>query len=392
MVKKVMTANRAISEAVRLAKPQVVPVYPITPQTSISEYLAQFVADGDLDAEYIRVESEHSAISAALGASGTGVRVFTATSSQGLMLMHEILFAAAGMRMPIVMANANRAISVPLNIWNDQQDSIAQRDAGWIQIYVENGQDAVDTTIMAYKIAENSKVLLPTMVCLDGFILTHTAEPVDIPEQNEVDAFLPKYQPIHAFLDPNKPMSLGTFTDPNYYMEARYQVEEAMENAEDVITEVSTEFEAKFSRNYDFVEEYKCDDAEIVLVGMGSICSTLREYVDIAREKGEKLGLLKVRVYRPFPSKKIINAISGSSKVAVLDKNISFGVGGALYNDIQAKCSQHYDGKIYDFIVGLGGRDITPTDIDDIIDKTKNPVKEINWIGLKTNDNNSNEE
>ncbi|MGL4669700.1 MAG: pyruvate synthase subunit PorA [Methanobacteriaceae archaeon] len=384
MVKKVMTANRAISEAVKLSKPQVVPVYPITPQTSISEYLAQFVADGDLDAEYVRVESEHSAISAALGASGTGVRVFTATSSQGLMLMHEILFAAAGMRMPIVMANANRAISAPLNIWNDQQDSIAQRDAGWIQIYVENGQDAIDTTIMAYKIAENPKVLLPTMVCLDGFILTHTAEPVDILSQSEVDSFLPSYKPTHAFLDPSKPMSLGTFTDPNYYMEARYQVEEAMENAEDVITEVSADFEAKFGRKYDFVEEYKCDDAEIILVGMGSICSTLREYVDIARENGEKLGLLKVRVYRPFPYKKISDAISGSSKVAVLDKNISFGVGGALYNDIQAKCSQKYDGEVYDFIVGLGGRDITPSDIDDIVAKTKNPVKDINWIGLKT--------
>ena len=195
MTKEVMTANKAVAEAVRLAKPQVIPVYPITPQTTISEYLAQYVADERINAKYVKVESEHSAISAAVGASGAGVRVFTATSSQGLMLMHEILFAAAGMRTPIVLADANRAISAPLNIWNDQQDSIAQRDSGWLQIYVENAQEALDTTLMAYKISENPKVLLPSMVCLDGFILTHTVEPVEIPDEKAVDEFLPPYKP-----------------------------------------------------------------------------------------------------------------------------------------------------------------------------------------------------
>ncbi|MBF4468006.1 MAG: pyruvate ferredoxin oxidoreductase [Methanobrevibacter arboriphilus] len=379
MTKKVMTANRAVSEAVKLAKPKVIPVYPITPQTSISEYLAQFVADGDIDAEYVRVESEHSAISAAVGACGAGVRVFTATSSQGLMLMHEILFAAAGMRMPIVMADANRAISAPLSIWNDQQDSIAQRDSGWMQIYVENGQDALDSILMAYKTSENNKVLLPSMVCLDGFILTHTVEPVEIPSQEQVDKFLPEYKPEHAFLNPEAPMSLGTLTDPDYYMEARYQIEEAMENSLKVIEKTNQEFEEIFGRKYDLVEEYKCEDAEIIIVAMGSICSTVRVCVDEMRDRGEKVGLLKIRVYRPFPQEQIQKAVQNAKKVAVLDKNISFGVGGALYNDIKAKI----DIEAYDFIIGLGGRDITPNYIEEVVEKTKNPEKDVTWIGLK---------
>jgi pyruvate ferredoxin oxidoreductase alpha subunit len=217
------------------------------------------------------------------------------------------------------------------------------------------------------------------MVCLDGFILTHTVEPVEIPPQEEVDRFLPKYTPKHAFLDPTKPMSLGTFTDPNYYMEARYQVEEAMENSIAVIEEVNKEFEEIFGRKYGFVEEYKCEDAEIIIVAMGSICSTIRACIDEMRERGEKVGLLKVRVYRPFPVEYIKKAIANAAKIAVIDKNISFGVGGALYNDIKAKI----DTDAYDFIIGLGGRDITPEHIDEIVEKTKNPVKDINWIGLK---------
>jgi pyruvate ferredoxin oxidoreductase alpha subunit len=379
MTKKVMTANSAVAEAVKLAKPQVIPVYPITPQTSISEALAKFAANGNIDAEYIRVESEHTALSAALAASGTGVRVFTATSSQGLLLMNEIVFATAGMRAPIVMANANRSVSAPLSIWNDHQDSIAQRDTGWIQIYAEDGQESLDSIITAYKISENPNVLLPSMVCLDGFILTHTVEPVEIPSQEDVDKFLPKYVPKHAFLDPEKPMSLGTFTDPNYYMEARYQMQEAMENSMKVIEETNKEFEEIFGRKYGFVEEYKCEDAEIIIVAMGSICSTLRVCIDDMRERGEKVGLLKVRVYRPFPVEHIKKAIASADKIAVIDKNITFGLGGALYNDIKAKI----DIEAYDFIIGLGGRDITPDHIDEIVEKTKNPVKDINWIGLK---------
>lgn len=379
MVVKVISSNQAVSEAVKLAKPKVIPVYPITPQTTISEYLAQYVADCEIQAEYIKVESEHSAISATVAASAAGVRVFTATSSQGLMLMSEILHIAPGIRTPVVLANANRAISAPLNIWNDQQDSIVQRDAGWIQIYVEDAQDALDSTLMAYKIAENENILLPCMVCLDGFILTHTVEPVDIPNQETVDSFLPEYAPTHSFLDPERPRSLGTFIDPEFYMEARYQIEEAMEKSIDVIDEVQKEFKEIFGREHGIVEEYRCDDAEIIIIGMGSICGSIRDVVDDLRDEGEKVGLLKLRVYRPFPVERIAKVIKGK-KVAVLDKNYLFGVGGALYNDIKAKIN---DAEVYGFIVGLGGRDITHESIEDIVEKTKNPTQDITWVDLK---------
>ena len=380
MVKEVMTSNKAVAEAVRLAKPQVIPVYPITPQTTISEYLAQYVADQKIDAKYVKVESEHSAISAAVGASATGVRVFTATSSQGLMLMHEILFAAAGMRTPFVLADANRAISAPLNIWNDQQDSIAQRDAGWLQIYVENAQEALDTTLMAYKISENPKVLLPSMVCLDGFILTHTVEPVEIPDQEPVDEFLPPYNAQHAYLDPKDPMSIGNLADPDYYLEARHDMQVAMENSLEVIQQTCDEFAEIFGRKYGLVEPYKTEDAEIILVAMGSLCSTIRVIVDQLREKGEKVGLLKIRAYRPFPVEAIDEAVKNCEKLAVIDKNVTFGIGGALYTDIKAKIHK----EAYGFIAGLGGRDITPDAILEVYEKTKNvPEKEVTWIGLK---------
>ena len=378
---KVISANKAIAEAVKLAKPKVIPVYPITPQTSISEYLAQFVADGDLPAEYIRVESEHSAISAAVGASGTGVRVFTATSSQGLALMHEILFAAAGLRTPIVLGNANRALSAPLSIWNDQQDSISQRDTGWLQLYAENAQEALDFIIQAYKISENEDVLLPCMVCVDGFILTHTVEPVDIPEQEEVSEFLPEYEPKHSFLDPKHPMSLGTFTDPNYYMEARHDMQVAMEGSKDIIKNVQKEFYEKFGREYGLTENYKCEDAEIIIIAMGSICGTIKTVIDQLRSEGEKIGLLKVISFRPFCKDEIYEAVKNANRIAVLDKNISFGIGGVLFNEIKAKMDVDARG----FIIGLGGRDVAPDDIRNIVNITKNSTDsdKINWIGLK---------
>ena len=378
MVIKVMSANQAIAEAVKLANPKVIPVYPITPQTTISEYLAKYVADGELDAEYIRVESEHSAISASLGASGTGVRVFTATSSQGLALMHEIIFAAAGLRLPVVMADANRALSAPLSIWNDQQDSISERDSGWMQIYAENGQEALDSILMAYRISEDKNVLLPSMVCIDGFILTHTVDPVDIPEKEEVEKFLPPYKPDHAYLDTKRPMSIGTFTDPDYYMDARHDMELAMESAQKIIAKAHTEFSEIFGRNYDFVEKYRSEDADLIIVAMGSICSTIKDVVDELRDAGEKIGLVRVRVFRPFPTNQIYEAIKGASKIGVIDKNVSFSVGGVLTTEIRSKTGLDASG----FIVGLGGRDIKPSDIMEIIEKTKNPTKHTQWIGL----------
>ncbi|MGB9838672.1 pyruvate synthase subunit PorA [Methanothermobacter sp.] len=379
MVLKVISANQAVAEAVKLAKPKVIPVYPITPQTSISEYLAKYVADGELNAEYIRVESEHSAMSACVGASGAGVRVFTATSSQGLALMHEIVYAAAGLRNPIVMANANRALSAPLSIWNDHQDSIAERDSGWMQIYAESGQEALDSVLLSYRVSEDRDVLLPSMVCLDGFILTHTVEPVDIPSQDDVDTFLPEFQP-QAVLDPDEPMSLGTFTDPDYYMEARYEVEMAMQRSRKVIAEACQEFSEIFGREYGFVEEYRCEDAEIILVAMGSVCSTLREVIDDMRQEGKAVGLLKVRVHRPFPAEEIKRAVSNVHKIAVLDKNITFSVGGALYTELKALLP---DKEVYGFIVGLGGREIAPEHIMEIVKRTENPERTVSWIGLK---------
>jgi pyruvate ferredoxin oxidoreductase alpha subunit len=378
MVVKVISSAEAISEAVKRARPDVIPVYPITPQTKISEKLADYVADGELDAHYIKVESEHSAMSAAIGASGAGVRVFTATSSQGLAYMHEPVFAAAGMRVPIVMADANRALSSPINIWNDQQDSLSERDAGWIQIYAETGQEAFDTTIQAFKIAENKDVLLPVMVCVDGFILTHTVDPVELITQEDVDEFLPPYVPEHSYLDPKDPMSLGTLADPAHYMEIRYDIEKALQNSLSVIEEVGKEYGEKFGRTYGLIEEYKSEDAEIILIAMGSLCDTIKDVVDERRENGEKVGLIRVRVYRPFPKDALKEAV-GDAKLAVIDKDVSFSSGGALYLDTKSTVNN----DTYNYIVGLGGRDITPKEIDEIIEKTKNPQNDVEWIGLK---------
>ncbi|MBE6494515.1 MAG: pyruvate ferredoxin oxidoreductase [Methanosphaera stadtmanae] len=379
MVVKVISSAEAISEAVKLAKPNVIPVYPITPQTKISEKLADYIANGELDANYIRVESEHSAMSAAIGASGTGVRVFTATSSQGLSYMHEIVYAAAGMRMPIVMADANRAISSPINIWNDQQDSLSERDSGWIQIYAETGQEAFDTILQAYKVTENPDICVPTMVCVDGFILTHTVDPVSILTQEEVDSFLPPFKPVNAYLDPADPMSLGTLADPDYYLEIRKDLDDAMQRSLPLIEEVGKEFGDKFGRYYGLLEEYKTEDADIILIAMGSICGTIKEVIDQQRENGVKVGLLRVRVYRPFPKEAIINAV-GDAKLAVLDKDISLGSGGALYLDTKSVVSN----EVHGFILGLGGRDVTPSDIVEIIEKTESTSSdEIKWIGLR---------
>ena len=279
------------------------------------------------------------------------------------------------------MGNANRALSAPLSIWNDQQDSISERDTGWMQFFAENAQEALDFVIQAYKISEDHEVLLPSMVCVDGFILTHTVEPVDIPSQEDVDKFLPPYEPI-SYLDPKDPMSLGTFTDPDYYMEARHDMAVAMEGAKDIIRRVNKEFEEVFGRKYNLVEKYKTEDAEIILVAMGSICGTIKTVIDRLREKGEKVGLLKVISYRPFPQEDIYEAVKGARRIAVLDKNISFGIGGVLFNEIKAKMDVDASG----FILGLGGREVSPDDIIGIVEKTRNPTTEtnqINWIGLK---------
>jgi pyruvate ferredoxin oxidoreductase alpha subunit len=356
---QIMEGSHAIALAVKAARPNVVAAYPITPQTHIVEDISQLIADGDLDAEYVKVESEHSAMSVCIGASATGARTYTATTSQGLALMHEVLFNAAGMRLPIVMTVANRALSAPLNIWNDHQDSISERDSGWVQVYAEDNTEASDMTVQAYRIAEDSRIQIPMMVCMDGYTLTHTYEPVDVVEEDVVSEFLPPYQPAD-FLDVYNPESFGMFADPNYYTEFRYQNHKALEDAKTVIAEVSAEFGEIFGRDYGgLIEEYRCDDAERVLIAMGSFVGTLKDTVDDLRDQGERVGAIKVRSYRPFPGDEIRRGLSGVDAVGVLDRNISLGFEGALFTDVKASLYRSKDvPNVFGFVAGLGGRDI----------------------------------
>ena len=388
-IRKVMKANEAAAWAAKLAKPKVVAAFPITPSTLVPEKISEFVANGEMDAEFIKVESEHSAISACVGASAAGVRVFTATASQGLALMHEILFIAAGMRLPIVVAIGNRSLSAPINIWNDWQDSISERDTGWLQFYAENNQEALDLILAAFKVAEDERVLLPAMVGFDAFILTHTVEPVEIPDQEVVDSFLGEYVPKHAYLDPARPITQGALGFPAHYMEARYTVWEANEAAKKVIDEVFEEFEKTFGRRYHKIEEYKTDDADIVLVTMGSLAGTVKEFVDKKREEGVKIGAAKITVYRPFPVEEI-RALAKKTKVlAILEKDISFSIGGAVFADTsRALINEKEKPVVLDFILGLGGRDVTFENLEEIVSIAEKAIdggveEEVYWIGLR---------
>ncbi|MEI6832241.1 MAG: pyruvate ferredoxin oxidoreductase, partial [Candidatus Omnitrophota bacterium] len=301
-MKEFLEGSYAVAEIIKTCKPGVISAYPITPQTHIVEGLAQMVANGELTSQFVNVESEHSAASVVLGASATGVRVYTATSSQGLFYMQEVVFNIAGMRLPVVMTCANRAISAPINIWNDQQDSISLRDSGWFQIYAEDNQEAADFHLIAYRLAEDKRVMLPVMVCMDGFILTHGMETVDIPEQDKVNKFLPSYKALYK-LDTNEPISMGLLADPDYYMEARFAIQETMKESLVYLSEISKEFLSVFGRDYKdlLVEEYQVKDAEKVIVAMGSVCGTIKEVIDEQRAKGKKVGLLRIITYRPFP-------------------------------------------------------------------------------------------
>ena len=388
-MRKVMKCNEAAAWAAKLAKPKVVAAFPITPSTLVPEKISEFIADGEMDAEFIKVESEHSAISACVGASAAGVRAFTATASQGLALMHEVLFIAAGMRLPIVIAIGNRSLSAPINIWNDWQDSISERDTGWMQFYAENNQEALDLILIAFKVAENERVLLPAMVGFDAFILTHTVEPVEIPDQEVVDEFLGEYVPKHAYLDPAKPITQGALGFPAHYMEVRYTVWEAMENARQVIKEVFDEFEKKFGRRYYMIEEYKTDDAEIILLTMGSLAGTLKDFVDKKREEEVKIGAAKMTVYRPFPIEEF-RALAKKAKVlAILEKDISFGISGAVFADAgRVLVNEKEKPILLDFIIGLGGRDVTFENLEEVVEISKKAlvgekVEEVNWIGLR---------
>lgn len=383
MVKKVTEASQAVAEAVKLCRPSVIPVYPITPQTHIPERISDFVDDGEFDCEMIYVESEHSAISAALGASAGGVRSYTATASQGLALMHEILHVVSGMRLPVVMNVANRALSAPINIWNDHQDSMSARDTSWIQLYVESAQEALDTTIMAFKIAEDHKVLLPIMVCLDGFTLSHVYEPVDIPEQKVVDKFLPKFKP-KFMLDPKKPMTMGPIGYPDSFMDFKKQQQDAFSAALDMIKKVNSDFKKSFGRSYGdgLIEPYMLDDADYVFIGLGTICGTARVIIDKMRKAGKKVGMLKLKSFRPFPEAELIAALKDKKAVAVFDKAVSFGQKGPVFSEIEsAFCDQQKKPIFHSFIAGLGGRDITLDHIENAFNKiTKEKQPTIEWL------------
>jgi pyruvate ferredoxin oxidoreductase alpha subunit len=366
-MRQIIEGSHAVAEAVRLSRPQVIAAYPITPQTHIVERLAEMVADGDLNGEYITVESEFSALSACLGASAAGSRTYSATTSQGLALMFEVCFNVAGMRLPILMTIANRSLSAPLSIWNDQQDSISLRDSGWLQFYAEDNQEAMDLHFIAYRVMEDHRILLPAFVCFDGFILTHTYEPVDVPTQNEIDTYLPPFIPFQK-LDAEKPLSFGMYATPEYYMEFRYAIDQAMHRSKEVIRKAGEEFAEQFGRDYSpLVEEYRMEDADTAVVAMGSVCGTIKDSIDEMRKSGRHVGLLKIRTYRPFPVEEVKKSLHSVSTVAVMDKNISLGSRGAV--GLEIKDALFGSGiSVRDFIVGLGGRDIRKKDVASIVD------------------------
>jgi pyruvate/2-oxoacid:ferredoxin oxidoreductase alpha subunit len=384
-MKKIMVGNHAVSWGVMLARAEVIPAYPITPQTTIVEELSVLCADGRLKAKFIPVESEHSAMACCVGASAAGVRTFTATSGQGLALMHEMLHWASGARLPIVMANVNRALGSPWNIWGEQTDSLSQRDTGWLQLYCESNQEVLDTTIQAFKIAE--EIHLPVMLNLDAFFLSHTAEPVEIPEQKRVDDFLPRYQPEFR-LDPKKPYSFGCLTPPEYFMEFRYKIQQSMLQGKEVSRRVDEEFGQSFGRKYGLIEAYRCDGADLILVTSGAIASTARVVVDALRQKGRKVGMVKVRLFRPFPQEELYAVLRDVEKVAVVDRNVSFGVGGIFAHELNAAfCNEKTRPPIFSYIAGLGGRDVTPQVLNDVVYQTykrSQPEKQSVWVGMRS--------
>lgn len=372
----VMEVSRGIAEAVKACRPNVISAYPITPQTHIIEELAKMIAAGELKAEYIRADSEFAAASIVYGASAAGVRAYTASSSQGLLLMGEVLWNMAGTRLPVVLTGANRVLSAPISIQCDHQDTLSFRDAGVIQLYVEDGQEAVDMHIQAFKLAENPEILLPTIVCVEGWVLTHTYEPLELLDEQIVDEFLPPYTPTQ-YLTPEKPLTYGSYVDDDLLMEIKYMMHNAMRCAEKSLNKISEEFGEISGRYYGgAVEEYRLDNAEICLLAMGSTVGVMKDAVDELRKEGVKVGLLKIRMYRPFPMEEVVKAVKDVECVAIIDRNISLGAGGALAADVKAAV---YNSKvkplISSFIAGIGGREITKDTIRRIVTKAQNAIK-----------------
>ncbi|MCC6057679.1 MAG: ferredoxin oxidoreductase [Desulfurococcaceae archaeon] len=385
-----LTSNYAAAYAAKDVDVDVVAAYPITPQTPVVERIAEFIANGELDAEMIHVESEHSALSACIGASATGARVFTATSAQGLELMHEMLFIASGLRLPIVMAIAARALSAPINIWCDYSDLMATRDSSWITVIASSAQEVYDSIIQMYRVAEDPEVLLPAMVAYDGFIMSHTYEPVYVAKDRApILEYVPKNFKNRYRLDPDNPITMGAIADPNWYYEFKYQQVVAMRKAYEVVKKADEEFGKRFGRSYGFAETYKVEDADIALLTYGGLYGTVQEAVDILREKGVKVGAIKLRVFRPFPYNELFNAIKNLKHLVVLDRAITFGgvIEGPVALEIATLLKfKSLDTNLYNYIVGIGQRTVTELDIIGIVDhvsklieKNVVPMESIYW-------------
>ncbi len=357
--------NMAAAQAAKLARSQVIAAYPITPQTHTVEYLSEFIANGELKAELVKVESEHSALSTCAGAAAVGARAFTASCSQGLQLMSEVLYFTSGMRFPVVMAISNRTLSVPVNIWADHQDTLVNRDCGWIQIYTKNIQEVYDLMLMAFKISEHDDVCLPIMICYDGFILSHASEIVHTINQTEADQFIPKPGSTdRPILDINNPLQFGEVLFPNWYPDFEHKKHTALINSKQIMKKIYQEFDQKFGRSYDLIDTYLCEDAEIIFTGIGSMMSTTKWVVDQLRSQGERVGLLNIRVYRPFPDEEIAVILEKTKTVAVFDRDIGYGSSGIVFSDItRILTNRKKRPEVLNFIIGLGGKDIIPETI-----------------------------
>ena len=391
-IRERLSGNEAVATAMKQINPDVVAAFPITPSTEIPQYFSTFVANGSVDTEFVAVESEHSAMSACIGAEAAGSRAMTATSANGLSLMWEMIYIASSLRLPIVMNLVNRAVSGPLNIHNDHSDAMGVRDAGWIMLFSENNQEAYDNNLMAHKIAENKDVQLPIMICQDGFITSHSIENIELENDEDVKKFVGEYHPEHYLLNKKEPMAIGPLDLQAYLFEHKAQQGEAMKAAKQVILDVSKEFEKWTGRHYDLFEEYKLDDAEIAVVCMNSTAGTTKAVVDKLRDQGVKAGLLKIRVYRPFPGEEVAKALSHLKAVAVLDKSDSLNaIGGALFEDV---VSSMYVAKqnvpVVNYVYGIGGRDTTEKEIKSVYTdlakiskdgKVENPYR---YLGLRS--------
>ena len=390
-IRERLSGNEAAAIAMKQINPDVVAAFPITPSTEIPQYFSTFVSNGTVDTEFVAVESEHSAMSACVGAEAAGARAMTATSANGLSYMWEMIYIASSLRLPIVMSLVNRAVSGPLNIHNDHSDAMGVRDAGWIMLFSENNQEAYDNLIMAHRIAENKDVLLPLMVCQDGFITSHSIENIELIEDDKVKEFVGTYKPEHYLLNDKEPIAVGPLDVQSYLFEHKYQQAEAMRNAKKVILEVAKDFEKMTGRKYSFFEEYRLDDAEIAVVCMNSTAGTTKTVVDELREKGIKAGMVKVRVFRPFPAEEIAEALGNLKAVAIMDKADSLNaMGGALYEDV---ISSMYTAKkqvpAVSYVYGIGGRDTTSNNIHEVFDyltqvaKTGEIDNPYRYVGLR---------